>query len=153
VKLRIVTPMQKVVEVNDVAAIRAEDETGAFGLLPGHEDFLTVLSVSVISWKAENGDEGHAAVRGGVMQVRGGDTVDVATRDAISGVSLSVLRSDVLERFRREAKLEELSKTASAKLNLAVIRQLQKYLEAGRMRIPTANHRVGDGGVSPVNKG
>ena len=31
--------------------LRAEDDTGAFGILPGHADFLTVLAVSVVTWR------------------------------------------------------------------------------------------------------
>jgi F-type H+-transporting ATPase subunit epsilon len=39
-RLRIVTPMRLIVETDDIVSLRAEDETGAFGILPGHADFL-----------------------------------------------------------------------------------------------------------------
>lgn len=149
-RLRIVTPMRQMVEIEDVVSLRAEDETGSFGIRVGHTDFLTVLAVSVISWKTGSGEEGHAAVRGGVLQARGGQTIEVATRDAVFGASLSELHTDVLERFRHDAKLEELSKSASAKLNFAVIGQLQKYLEAGRLRVSSAYRHPGEiGEASP----
>ena len=51
-RLTITTPLAIVVEADDVAHLRAEDETGAFGILPGHADFLTALAVSVASWGA-----------------------------------------------------------------------------------------------------
>ena len=59
-KLTVTTPLAIVVEADDVAHLRAEDETGAFGILPGHADFLTALAVSVVSWRDERGAEHHA---------------------------------------------------------------------------------------------
>ncbi|HKJ62177.1 MAG TPA: F0F1 ATP synthase subunit epsilon [Hyphomicrobiales bacterium] len=148
-KLRIVTPMRTVLDIDDAVSIRAEDESGAFGLLSGHVTFVTALPVSVITWVRENGQEEYAALRGGVLQVREENTVDISARDAVAGQSFSVLGKDVLERFRNEARSEELSKTAAAMLNIAVIRQLEKYLEAGRMGVSAATHRSHDGGAKP----
>lgn len=146
-KLRIVTPTRKVVEVDGVTSIRAEDASGGFGIKQGHTDFLTVLTVCVISWKNADGSEAYAALRGGVLEARGGDTVEIATRDAVTGANFDVLRDDVLKRFRSETEFEELSRTASAKLSLALIRQLQFYLEAGRIRVP-AGARMCEDGIS-----
>ena len=50
-RLTVTTPLAIVVEADDVAHLRAEDETGAFGILPGHADFLTALAVSVVTWR------------------------------------------------------------------------------------------------------
>jgi len=65
VRLTVTTPLAIVIEVSDVVHLRAEDETGAFGILPGHADFLTALAVSVTSWRDERGLEHYVAVRGG----------------------------------------------------------------------------------------
>lgn len=134
-KLRIVTPTRKVVDIDGVVSVRAEDASGSFGIREGHTDFLTVLSVSVISWRGADGAEAFAAVRGGVLETRGGSSVEIATRDAVKGDNFDALRDDVLTRFRKDTEFEELSRTASAKLSLALIRQLQRYLEAGRLRV------------------
>ena len=56
-RLRIATPTVLVVEAEDVGHVRAEDETGAFGILPGHGDFLTVLATSVLTWRDRSGSE------------------------------------------------------------------------------------------------
>lgn len=141
-KLRITTPLQTVVEIDDVAALRAEDESGSFGVLPSHTAFLTVLPVSVVSWRDESGSQAHAAVRGGVLRVDG-DAIDIVTREAVSSTSLPQLMTDVLGRFREHAEAEDTSKTASANLNLAIIRQLQRYLEAGRLRVSAGEYRFG----------
>ena len=58
-KLTVTTPLAIVVEADDVVHLRAEDETGAFGILPGHADFLTALAVSVVSWRDASGTEDH----------------------------------------------------------------------------------------------
>jgi F-type H+-transporting ATPase subunit epsilon len=40
-----------VIDDPDVVAVRAEDESGSFGILSGHADFLTALTVSVVAWR------------------------------------------------------------------------------------------------------
>ena len=62
-KLRITLPTAVVAEFDDVLHVRAEDASGAFGILPRHADFLTVLATSVVSWRHADGTEGHCAVR------------------------------------------------------------------------------------------
>ncbi len=54
-KLIVTTPSAVVVEADSVHHVRAEDETGAFGILPDHADFLTVLAISVITWERSDG--------------------------------------------------------------------------------------------------
>ncbi len=123
--------MLVIVEVQDVQHVRAEDSTGAFGILPGHTDFLTVLSVSVVTWKDREGMEHHIAVRGGVLTVRDGDLVEIATPEAVSNDKMSELVQSVLERFSDQERAEEQSRLSSAQLNLAAIRQLQRYIVSG----------------------
>jgi F-type H+-transporting ATPase subunit epsilon len=135
-KLLVTTPLAVVVEADDVAHVRAEDETGAFGILPGHADFLTVLPVSVITWRDGGGAEHHVALRGGVLAVSGGDRVEVATREAVGEDELSRLGDKVLERYRREVRTEEESRLSSARLQVATLYQIQRFLRAGREAVP-----------------
>ncbi|HLY56497.1 MAG TPA: F0F1 ATP synthase subunit epsilon, partial [Stellaceae bacterium] len=99
-RLAVSTPLAVVVEAGDVAHLRAEDDTGAFGILPGHADFLTALTISVVTWRDPDGREHHIAVRGGMLEVRGGDTIAVATREAMPGDDLHHLEAEVLATFR-----------------------------------------------------
>lgn len=135
-RLLVTTPMSVVVEADDVRHIRAEDETGAFGILPGHADFITVLSISVITWRDGADVEHHAAVRGGVLTVRDGGVVEVATREAVGEDTLRELGDAVLTRFHEEAEAEAESRVSAQRLQLAAIRQLQRYLESGRLPVP-----------------
>jgi len=155
-RLVIATPTEIVVDAADVRHVRAEDPTGAFGILPGHADFITVLAVSVITWRDEGGAEHHAALRGGVLTVKDGATVEIATREAVGEDTLQRLGDAVLERFRAEVDAEEESRVASTRLHLATIRQIQRYLSAGRQPAPsappslqTSQDWTEDGGFAP----
>ncbi len=135
-RLLVTTPMSVVVDAENVRHVRAEDETGAFGILPGHADFVSVLTVSVITWRNHENEEHNVAVRGGVLTVRDGNVVEIATREAAGEDTLHRLGRAVLERFREEAQAEEKSRLSATRLHLAAIRQIQRYLESGRQPIP-----------------
>ena len=142
-RLLVTTPLAVIVDADSVAHVRAEDESGAFGILPRHADLVTALTISVISWLDGNGDEHHIAVRGGVLTVRGGDMIEVATRDAVGEDTLRALGDAVLARFRADARAETESRVSSARLHLAAMRQMQRYLEAGRRPAPRGHPAAG----------
>src|SRR5450631_825152 len=101
-RLRIVTPLAIVLDEDGVLALRAEDATGSFGILPRHADLLTSLAISVVSWKNRDGIRRFCAVRGGVLTVTGGQDVTIATREAIRGDDLATLDQTILGRFRAD---------------------------------------------------
>jgi F-type H+-transporting ATPase subunit epsilon len=132
VRLTIATPLAIVVEASDVAHLRAEDDTGAFGILPGHADFLTALAVSVASWREDRGAEHYVAVRGGMLEVRDGNTIAIATPGAVAGDDLHRLESEVLDKFRRQLVEEQAARTDAQRLYLAAIRQIVRFLRDER---------------------
>lgn len=131
-RLAVTTPLAIVVEATDVAHLRAEDETGAFGILPGHADFLTALSVSVVSWRDQLGAEHHLALRGGMLEVRDGKAITIATREAIASDDLHHLETEVLVSFRRGIEEERVARTDAQRLYLAAIRQICRFLKSER---------------------
>jgi F-type H+-transporting ATPase subunit epsilon len=138
-RLVITTPMAVVADIGDVVHVRAEDETGSFGILEHHDEFLTALAVSVISWRQASGAQGHCAVRGGVLSVSGGDQVAVATRQAVMGDDLAHLADKVVAELKRNAEQEEAAWTHSARMRLRVLRELSRSAAAadgGRPRHP-----------------
>ena len=68
-RLLITTPTAVVIDDPNVVAVRAEDESGSFGILNGHADFLTALTVSVVSWHCTDDRQRFCAVRRGVLSV------------------------------------------------------------------------------------
>ena len=131
-RLRIATPVELVAEVEDVRYVRAEDATGAFGIQPGHTELVTALAVSVITYRDASGAEHHVAVRGGILSVREGKIVDVATREAVLGDDLDVLSRAVLARFRSHAEAEAKARTRTTQLNVALVKNLYRYVRAER---------------------
>lgn len=134
-KLTVTTPLAIITEADDVAHLRAEDETGAFGILPGHADFLTALSLSVVSWRDRQDHEHHLAVRGGMLEVRDGKTITIATREAIVDDDLHRLETEVLATFHRRAEDERVARVDAQRLYLAAIRQIFRVLKSER--VPT----------------
>jgi F-type H+-transporting ATPase subunit epsilon len=146
-RLVVTTPTAVIVDVEGIRHLVAEDETGSFGIEPGHADFLTVLSVSVISWRDQAGAAHHVAVRGGVLTVHDGQLLKVATRDAVSEDSLTELSQAVLARFRDDAATESASRVSTARMHLATMRQLQRFLDAGRRPLPVGGPPRLDTGI------
>lgn len=127
-KLRIVTPLDMVIEADGVMALRAEDESGSFGILPGHADFLTALSVSVVTWTGGDRARRYCAVRGGLLTVTGGTDIAIATREAVPGSDLATLDQTVLARFRTDIDSERAEHFQATRLQLDAIRQIVSHL-------------------------
>lgn len=131
-RLVITTPAAIVLDVAQVVSVRAEDPTGWFGVRPGHADLLTVLVPSVMSWTDGDGVVGLAAVRGGVLTVRGGDAVEVATREAFLGTNIDTLADELAASIAAERDSRAEAHTGLAHLEVTAIRHLQRYLDATR---------------------
>ena len=127
-KLRIVTPLDVVVDQGGVTAVRAEDATGSFGILSGHADFLTSLAITVVRWTGGDGRRRYCAVRGGVLSIAAGHDISVATREAVAGDDLATLDQTVLARFRADLETERAEKFESTRLQLSAIRQIVSHL-------------------------
>ena len=139
-RLLITTPTSVVVDQRDVVAVRAEDESGSFGILPGHADFLTVLMVSVVSWhgaepRGAQLPQQFCAVRRGVLSVSTGADVAIATRAAIVSDDLARLQHLILGQFREDVEAERTARAESLQLQLQAIRQIVRYLRPERSGI------------------
>ena len=134
-KLTVTTPLAVIVDLDGVAHLRGEDETGAFGILPGHADFLTALTVSVVTWRDAQGAEHHLAVRRGMLSVRQGRTITIATREAIADDDLHRLRTEVLASFNRRSEEERTARADAQRLYLAALRQIFRYLSPERASV------------------
>ena len=130
-KLTIWTPTSLAVEVDHIRHLRAEDRTGAFGIAPGHADFLTILAVSVVEWTDADGAEGFALVQGGALMVREGLSVEIAARGAYSESELAALGDTAIDALRRSAEDEGLARTLDARLQSAAMRQIERVMRTG----------------------
>lgn len=130
-RLRVVTPLAVAVDEDGVTAVRAEDESGSFGILQGHADFLTRIAVSVVSWTGADGARRHCAVRSGLLTVSKGTEVAVATREAVVGTDLDSLHREVVARFEHDLEAERTERVESTRLHLAAIRRIVEQLKRG----------------------
>src|SRR5271154_5368930 len=94
-QLIIATPAKLLIDVDDVHSLRAEDDSGAFGVLPGHADLLTVLPPSIVRWTTRNGATRYCALSGGVLRIAGGKRVAIACRRGVVGDDLPALRAEI----------------------------------------------------------
>ncbi len=69
-RLSVVTPTS--IFEREIKHIRLKDETGFFGIMKNHIDFLTVLVPSLCYYRDEKDREMFLAVDGGILNVRGG---------------------------------------------------------------------------------
>jgi len=147
-RLRISTPVAVIAVDDGIRHLRAEDDTGAFGILPGHADFITTLTTSVVTWRDAGDREHFVVVEGGVLMVRDGGDVEIAARNAVRERELGRLGSKVLEELRLSHESEEEQRTTAHRLHLATIRQLQKVLDSSRKTAwPGGEGDGGEGGA------
>ncbi len=132
-RLLITTPAAVVVDEHNAVAVRADDESGSFGILNGHADFLTALAISVVSWRQSDSRQRFCAVRHGVLSVAKGSEVAIATREAIPGDDLARLERVVLAQFHEAAEAERAARTTSLRLQMQAIRQIVRYLRPERL--------------------
>jgi F-type H+-transporting ATPase subunit epsilon len=126
--LTIATPLEMVVNHDAALSLRAEDESGAFGIRPGHADFITMLAPSVVRWTASDGVWRFCAVDGGVMTVSGGRTVAIACREAIAGDSLERLEREVARVRSAQLDAERRVRVEAVRLHAQAVRQMLRYL-------------------------
>jgi F-type H+-transporting ATPase subunit epsilon len=126
--LTITTPAQILVASDNVLAVRAEDQSGSFGVLPGHADLLTALLPSVVRWRTVDGVARFCAVRGGVFAVSGGCNVSVACREGVVGDSLDDLEAKVRTVRARQLEADRKARVEQIRAHALAVRQLVRYL-------------------------
>ena len=126
--LTVTTPGQILVDSGDVAAVRAEDQSGSFGILPGHADLLTVLVASVLRWRTADDATRFCAVHGGVFTVSAGRNVAVACREGVVGDSLENLEAKVCTVRAEQLEADRKARVEQVRLHALAVRQLLRYL-------------------------
>jgi len=137
IKLIVTTPTTVALDEESVRHVRAEDRSGAFGIQPGHADFLTTLVICVVRWRDGRGYEHYIAVREGILRVRGGRVVEIATRQAVVNDDLGHLLSEVLAAMRNNLEAERSARSGALRLEHAAIHQIYRYLRPSEQPFKT----------------
>jgi F-type H+-transporting ATPase subunit epsilon len=130
-RLTIATPASLLVDLDDVCSVRAEDASGAFGVLPGHADLLTVLPPSVVRWTREGEAQRYCALSGGVLTVSGGKRVAIACRRGALGDDLAKLEANVAAQRAAELDADRRARVEQLRLHARALRQLMHFLRPG----------------------
>ena len=134
--LTITMPVALLVDTGDVRSVRAEDESGGFGILPGHTDLLTVLPASVVRWRDRGGAMHYCALRGSVLTVSEGRRVAIACREGTLGDDLPELERAVAALRAAELDAERRARVEHTRLHARAVRQLVHYLRPGSLVEP-----------------
>ncbi len=130
-QLIIATPAKLLIDVDDVRSLRAEDDSGAFGVLPGHADLLTVLPPSVVRWTRADGSTRYCALSGGVFRVAGSKRVAIACRRGAIGDDLAALKAEIEALRSAELDADRRARVEQTRLHARALRQLMRYLRSG----------------------
>lgn len=136
--LTITTPAAILIDDADVLSVRAEDESGGFGILAGHTDLLTVLPASVVRWHDKNEAAHFCALRGGVMTVTDGRRVAIACREGSIGDDLATLEARIAALRTTEIETERQHRVDQVRLHAHAVRQLMRLLGTGPTTMATS---------------
>jgi F-type H+-transporting ATPase subunit epsilon len=126
-ELEILAPDGPVVQAR-VAGVRAADASGQFGLLPGHERFLTLLAPCVIFYRDEEGTERYAAADGGVLLLEQ-NRIAVVTREAAAADRLEDVAAAAAAMLEARRRQEQAAREEFAELQAMLLRELRKVEE------------------------
>jgi F-type H+-transporting ATPase subunit epsilon len=127
-QLVIATPFSVLIDEKHVLSLRAEDDSGSFGVLPGHTDFLTVLSPSALQWRTADGNEQCCVISEAIFRVSSGSKITIACREATLSESLQGLREQItLIRAQRRDAIQR-ARVSQTQLQARAVRQLAHYL-------------------------
>ena len=108
-RLNIVTPTG--IFARDISHIRLRDESGYFGIMKGHIDFLTVLVPSLCYYRDINDREFFLAVDAGIFSVRQG-VATLSTREVFESEDperlSEIIENTFLKKRKSEASLREM---------------------------------------------
>jgi F-type H+-transporting ATPase subunit epsilon len=126
-QLEILAPDQVIVQAQ-IVALQAADATGRFGIWPGHESFVTVLTPCVVRYRLEGGTENFAAVNGGVLLLED-DRLSIVTRDAVVAGRLDQVADAAAEMLQARKEKEAAARSGFAELETTLVRELRKAVE------------------------
>ena len=141
--LTLATPSRVWFDAVEIVSLRAEDESGSFGIRTGHADFVTLLVPSVVRWTCADGSLRFCAIDSGVLLVSHGTEVSIACREAIPGDSLEGLEAGVRRHHAGEADAARRARVEQLQLHARAVRQMLRYLRPRAGADGAAADRVG----------
>jgi len=129
-RLRLITATRVVLD-EDVVSVVAEDESGSFGVLAGHERLAAALVPTILRCKLASGGMRFVAVDRGVLKKEGRE-LRVAVRQAVVGDDYRALEKLISERITHLEDSEAAARHAFSRVSLSVMLRLFGYERGGR---------------------
>jgi F-type H+-transporting ATPase subunit epsilon len=108
-----------------IQGLQAADASGRFGLLPGHETFVTVLEPGLVLFQDEQERERYAAVDGGVLVLKD-SLVSIACREAVVADRLEDVAGRAAAMIAERRLNEQTARADFAELQATLLRELRK---------------------------
>jgi F-type H+-transporting ATPase subunit epsilon len=109
-----------------VSSLQATDASGRFGLLPGHQAFLTLLAPCVLVYRDEAGREGYAAADGGILLLEKKDRLFLVTREAVVAERLEDVAAAAAALLAARRAQEKAARAEFTELQTTLLRELRK---------------------------
>ena len=126
-RLRVITPQRTVLDT-EATRIVAEAPDGAFGMLPRHADYVSLLAPGILTYETDDGAEHYVGVNSGTL-VKCGAEVLVSVMGAVKSDRLETLGARVAQEFRAEDEEERSARSALTRLEAGMLR---RFLELER---------------------
>ncbi len=116
--------------LDDVVSLVASDDSGQFGILPGHEPLVTALTAGLIRCRGADGRIHHLACTGGVLLCRNDDVQIVSARFLVGEREEELIAQ--LDRLLGTEKAEHVAgRQSRAQVERALLRRLREWSESG----------------------
>jgi F-type H+-transporting ATPase subunit epsilon len=118
--------------VEDVSSFVAEDVSGSFGILPGHERMVTVIEFGLSRFRIAGGDWQYIAAPGAVVYLLS-DELHFSTRRYLRGDDFGTIRASLREQLAAEERALQEVKQSLRGLEQEMLKRLWQI---GRRRGP-----------------
>lgn len=128
-RLEIRVPDETVLE-RDVVALQAGDATGRFGIRPGHEPFVTVLTPGIVAFRDVEGREGYAATDGGILLLEANRIV-IVSREAVVADRVDRVADAAAEMVGSRWEEERRARLTAEQIATMLLRELREARPRG----------------------
>ena len=119
--ITILTPTQKI-KIKDVSFFRGEDESGTFGILANHIEFITVLTQSIAIVKKKEIEEFYAFNKG-ILRFAN-NSLTISTREFAKSKNLKELKEIITNRFKKIEESEKVFRQNISKLEKEFMKKM-----------------------------
>jgi len=114
-----------------VTSVLAADDSGQFGILPGHEPLVTAIIAGLIRCRHADGSMRHLACTGGILNCRN-DQVQIVSARFLVGEHEEELAAELDRLLSAEHEEHLATQQSRVQVERALLKRLREWSEAGR---------------------